>query len=275
MKSDPFRALVVIALDIEQGFRVRRPGDAAAGRGDRFRVLLTGFDVPNADVVVLRAQPVHAVGDELVVRAVAHGADAEERLALALPVAVEEDGLIAAVARHANEDRVFAAFAKAHSVGIRPIVGWHAAVVFLDAAAHFPEELLAQIFQVAGCRLVVRVLGDEVPTNVFVQHLGIAQHLLPVVVAHPGVIVDSRLPVLLDFDRQFFRHRRFDRDHGKRLLEIFVHCLAHWLFGGPGGIGAAGRDGKAQDHRGFVEFAHVVPPPAGSVLSTFRNCIVR
>jgi hypothetical protein len=62
--------------------------------------------------------------------------------------------------------------------------------------------------------------------NIRLQQVRFAQHLLPVVVAKPGIVVDARLPVLLNLDgtllgggsiavgdehkhRLFFSHRAF------------------------------------------------------------------
>jgi hypothetical protein len=175
--------LVVVAFDIVEGRRVGGPDDRAVGRRDRFCVLVAGADRPDADVVILGAEPVDAVRNQLVVRAVAYLGDAKELFSRTLEVAVVEDRLGASVARRTHVDGVFAAFAEADGIGELAVDRGHRAVVLLDAAAHFRGQLLAECFEVVRGVIVVAVLGFEMRTNVRVQRARVAQDLLPVAVA--------------------------------------------------------------------------------------------
>ena len=77
-------------------------------------------------------------------------------------VAVENDFDIAAVARHAAEQFVLAAFAEFAQIGERAVRRRHAGIVFLDAAAHFRDQRLLQAGGVAEQAFGVVVLGFEI-----------------------------------------------------------------------------------------------------------------
>ena len=104
-------------------------------------------------------------------------------------VAVEDDFDIAAVARHAAEQFVLPAFAELAHIGERPVRRRHAGIVLLDAATHFRNQRLLQAGGVAEQAFGVVVLGFEIGADIRIEHRGIAQHLLPVGVLQPRIII--------------------------------------------------------------------------------------
>ena len=74
----------------------------------------------------------------------------------------------------------------------------HGGVVLLDPPLHLLEHGLLQHPGRRQHGLGVGVLGDEVIAHVGADHRRIAQHRLPVVVLHPGVVVDAHTAELLD-----------------------------------------------------------------------------
>ena len=219
MMPDALGALVVVPLHVVKGFGIGGPDHGAVRGGDRFRVLLAAVDCADTNVVILRPEPVDAVRDEFVIRAVFDGRNTEEFLAFTLEIAIEEDRLIAPVAGSAYENGVLAAFTKAHGVGKFPVGDRDRMVIFLDASAHLLEKLLAQCLEVPGSYVVIRVFGIEMLADVRVEFIRVAQNLLPVFVAHPGVVVDACIAMLLDLDRALFGGRRCGREAGKRFVE--------------------------------------------------------
>ena len=59
-------------------------------------------------------------------------------------VAVDDKARLATVTRLPPDLFVLAAFAVFMEIGERPIRRWHAGIVFLDAAAHFRDQLFLQ-----------------------------------------------------------------------------------------------------------------------------------
>src|SRR5262245_43004945 len=101
-------------------------------------------------------------------------------------VAVERDLLPAAVAWHAAEQFVLTALAEFAEVSVRSIRRRHAGIVFLDASAHFLDELLLQRAGVAKQAFGIAVLRLEIVADIRLQERRIAQHVLPVRVFQPG-----------------------------------------------------------------------------------------
>ncbi len=176
-------ALVVVAFDVIERSGIGRPDDGAPGGRNRFLEFVPGIDRTNTDVVVLRSEPVHAVGDQLVVRTVIHRRDAEELLAFALAVTVVKNRLRAPLSRRADEDRVLAAFSIADRVGKPAVDRRHGAVILFHASTHLFKKLRAKRFEIGHRRVVVSVLGNKVRTDVIIQRRRVAQNPLPVFVA--------------------------------------------------------------------------------------------
>ena len=223
MVLDPLWALVVVALDVVEGLRVGGPDDRAVGRRDRLGVLLAGVDRANANVVVLRSELVDTVSDESMIRTMVDCGDSKELFAFALEVAVIENRLGAALAGSAYVDRVLAALAESNGIGELPVDFGHRAVVLLDTAAHFLEELLAKRFEVASGVFVIGILGVEMRANVRIERARVTQDLLPVRVTQPGIVVDALDAVLFDFDRALFGLRWSGRESGERLIGLLGH----------------------------------------------------
>jgi hypothetical protein len=118
-------------------------------------------------------------------------ADPEIGLALGLLVAVDQDGLLAALARDAEEARLLAAGAEGGAVGEGPVLHRHGGIVLLDAALHLGKQRLAQFFRPGQHLRLIGVFGLQMGADVGSQHRGIAKHLLPVLRPQPGIIVRS------------------------------------------------------------------------------------
>ena len=104
-------------------------------------------------------------------------------------VAVEDDLGLAAVARHAAEHFVLAALAEFAEIGVRAIGRGHAGIVFLDPPAHFLDQRLLQGPGMAEQAFGIGVLRLEIFADIRVEDRRVAQHLLPVVVLQPGIVV--------------------------------------------------------------------------------------
>jgi hypothetical protein len=122
----------------------------------------------------------------------ARAAEIEVRQALGHGVAVEQHLDLAAIARCASDRFVLAAGIELPEIGERPVRLWHARIVFLDAATHFVDQRLLQPLQRPEKRLGVSVLGLEIGPDIGIEQGGVAQHLLPVGVLQPGIVVDHR-----------------------------------------------------------------------------------
>ncbi len=71
-------------------------------------------------------------------------------------------------------------------------------VVGLDAALHLLEQLGLQRLGGSQHRLGVGVLGFQVGADILAQGLRIMQHVAPVLVLHPGIVVGADAAELLD-----------------------------------------------------------------------------
>ena len=123
-------------------------------------------------------------------------------------VAVEQQLHIAAIARHPAKLFMLAAFAVFAKVGKGTIRRGHAGIVFLDAAAHFRNQLLLQSGGVAEQALGIGILRFEIFSDIWIQHRRVVQHLLPVGVLQPGVIVGYGDAVSVKGMWPARRHRR-------------------------------------------------------------------
>ena len=147
---------------------------------------------------------------------------------IALPlghdVAVEEDRFQATIARLAAEQGILSAGDEARVVGIGAVGRRDRAVVLLEPALHLGEQLALQQVGVGKLRIAVGVLGIEVAADLGCELLGVAHHLLPVVVAQPGVIIDELDPVPGCRARAAGRDRRL----GERMsMGWAVHSTLH------------------------------------------------
>ena len=124
------------------------------------------------------------------VGAVGDAGDAEISVRLGERIAVEQDLLLAAGARHAAEQRMLPANDEAAVIGESAVRSRHAGVVLLDTALHLGEQLRLELFGVGHDGLRVGVLGVEIGPDLGIEQSGIAHHRLPVVGAKPGVIVN-------------------------------------------------------------------------------------
>jgi S1-C subfamily serine protease len=122
---------------------------------------------------------------------------------------------VVASARPPGVDRVLGPGVIADVVVPRPVRGGDRGVVLLDATPHLGEQLRLQRLGARQHRLGVGVLGLQVRPDVGAQRLRVAQHLLPVVVLHPGIVVDAHAAQLLDPLRALLGGRGVGQAHGR------------------------------------------------------------
>ena len=201
--QDARRSAVVVAEGPEQPGRVGRPGQVAVGALHRAGKDRTGGEVLDVDAVHLGALLVHRPGVERVVRRMLGGGDLVVGLALPLRfsrlgVFVQQHLLGAAATRAAGVHRVLRAGVVSGVVLPRAVGGGNGAVVLLDAAAHLGDQGGLQRLRAGEHRAGVGVLRLQVLADVGADDLRVAQHLPPVLVLHPRVVVDAHPAELLD-----------------------------------------------------------------------------
>ena len=166
MAPDLHRAVVVVELDVEEALAVRAPDHAAVGLLDEIVAIGAAVPVAHPDREIFRALGVGAPGLQSVVRRMTRAAELEIFVVRRQRVAVEHDLRLAAVARHAAEQFVLPALAEFAEIGERPVRRRHAGIVFLDAAAHFRDQLLLQGSGVAEQALGVGVFRFEIVADI-------------------------------------------------------------------------------------------------------------
>jgi hypothetical protein len=110
---------------------------------------------------------------------------------------------------------MLAALAEFPQISIRAIRRRDAGIVFLDAAAHFRNQLGLQRRRAAEQALGIGVLGLQIGADLRLQHAGIAQHLLPFGILQPGIVIGHSDAVGREGMRMTRRNRR---GHGGCLL---------------------------------------------------------
>ena len=209
--------MVLVDAHIVEECRIAAPHHAAAGVLDDVGQVFAAVPAPHPDRVVFRSAQVGAPGFQPVVGRVPPPAELEEGRALGEFVAVEDDLQVAAVARRAADQLVLAALPVLPQVGERSVGLRHALVVLLDAPTHLADQGLLQSLRRFEQGLGMTVLGLEVLPDVGIEHRRIAQHLLPVGVLQPGIVVEQRDAM------QGARRRTAGRDR-------WVSSSCHWLF---------------------------------------------
>ena len=207
MTPDLHRAMVVVELHVEEGFGIRSPHHLAVGFLDEVVMIRAVGPVAHADREIFRALDIGAPGDQLVVRRMPAAAELEIVVPGRKLVAVEHDLDLAAVARHAAEHFVLAALAEFSEIGEGTVRRRHAGIILLDPPAHFRDQRLLQGGGVAEQAFGVAVLGLEIVPDIRIQQRGIAQHLLPVGILQPGIVVRDRDAVGGEGMRTTRRHR--------------------------------------------------------------------
>ena len=135
-----------------------------------------------------------------------HRAQLEVVDAFGFGVAVEHDLLFAGhfairAGGAAHIDRILPAFAVTAVVEPVAITLGRGGIVFLDAPAHLGVQALLQRGGGGHYVGVIRVLCFQMGADIGLQHRRITHHLLPVIVAHPGVFIHSRAAQLFDGER--------------------------------------------------------------------------
>lgn len=190
------RAVFRVAADVIEVLAVRTPQHVARGLVDAVGEIGAAGCVADSQGVIFRTGLVCGPGIEPVVGRLARIAELEIGLARGERVAVEKDGLARYRPRRtAADERVLATLAEAGEIGIGSVDGGHRGIVLLDAPAHLPDQLLAQVGMRREPGLRMGVLGFQPGADVGRQQLGLAHHVTPVFSAKPGVGVGQCLAV--------------------------------------------------------------------------------
>jgi len=107
-------------------------------------------------------------------------------------VAIEHDLDLATVAQRATEHLMLTAVAEFAQVGEWAIGRGHAGIVFLDPPAHFCDQRLLQVSGVAEQAFDIVVFRFQILANIGAEDGGIAQHLLPIRILQPRIVVGDR-----------------------------------------------------------------------------------
>ena len=193
--------MALVLLDIEEPRRVARPDDVGRGVDDAVGEVLPRGEIAHAKGQELRAELVGAPGELGVIGRMARRREAEEGLAGGERVAVDEDRLLAAVARPAAEDAVLAARAEPRIIGPGTVGLRRLAVVLLDPRPHFGDQGFLQVRGRGERRVGVGVLLFEQRPDVGGERGRVAQRLLPVLRPEPGIFVRPACAMGGYFDR--------------------------------------------------------------------------
>ncbi len=206
-----------VAPDPEQPVGVLRPAEGAGGLLDRLGQHLSAGQGLHMDAVDLRALLVGGIGVEAVVGAVLGRPEVEVGLAAGEGVGVDQHLLLGGRrAEAAGVDRVLGPGLVADVVFELSVGRGDGGVVGLDAALHLLEQLRLQGLGPGQHGPGVGVLRLQVAADVGAEGLGIVQHLAPVLVLHPGVVVGADAAQLFDALRlaRGDRRRRDGSAHG-------------------------------------------------------------
>ena len=183
------RAMVVIELDIEEAVAVLAPHRRAVGLLDEIVKILPVRPVAHAHGKIFRALGIGAPGVELVVGRMPAAAELEIFARLRELIAVEHDLFRAAMARHAPEQLMLPALAEFAEIGKVAVRRRHAGIVLLDAPAHLRDQLFLQGAGMPEHAIGIGVFRFEIFADIRIEHAGVVQHLLPVRVLQPGIVV--------------------------------------------------------------------------------------
>ena len=153
------RAVALVLLDIEEPGRIARPDDVGRGVDHAVGEVLPRGEIAHAKGQEFRAELVGAPGEFRMIGRMARRREAEEGLAGGERVAVDEDRLLAAVARPAAEDAVLAARAEPRIIGPGAVGLRRLAVVLLDPRPHFGDQGFLQVRGRGERRVGVGVLA--------------------------------------------------------------------------------------------------------------------
>src|SRR5579859_635889 len=206
---------VFIAPDPEQPLAVGRKGQGAVAALYGCSQLLAVDQVFHEDRVIFRALLIGRPGIEGVVGTVGGAPDLKKGLVLGERLLIKQDLLMGFLAAGAADvDGVLSAAFVPDVVLPGSVWRGNRGVVFLDPPFHLRKHLRLQRLGVAEHGLCVSVLGDQVFAHVGSQRLWVAQDLLPVVVLHPGIVIDPYAPQLLNALRTFWGDGGLKLSHG-------------------------------------------------------------
>ncbi len=224
MVEDLAGPVVVVHCGVEEPLAIGRPGGTATGVLDQVGRIRAGCEISDLEGEEFRTLVVIPPDHRLVIGRMTGTGQTKIGFAMGFPVTIKRDLLIAAAARNAEILRLLATGDIAHPVEPGAIGRRHRTVIFLDAAAHFGKQCLLQRLGVRHRRLLVEVLRLQMGADRRIEDGRILEHRLPVVIAHPGVIIRARNTVTsvgygsLGSDRgnrQVFEGRQFRGGQGE------------------------------------------------------------
>ena len=211
VQPDLHRAMVVVELDVEERLGIQCPDHATVGLLDQVGAVLARGPVAHPDREVFGALDVRTPGLQRMVRRMPGAAELEVFVVGGQLVAVKNDRGVAAIARGAAVLLMLPALAEFAQIRPRPVLGGHAGIVFLNAAAHLRHQLFLQSRRAAEQAVAIGVLGFEVAANLRIEDRGVAQHLLPFRILQPGIVVRHRDAMGGEAVRMAWRYRCGDR----------------------------------------------------------------
>ena len=213
VSEDLRRAVVLVQTHVEQVLAVFGPDHRATRVGnDPFRIP-SGFQIPDVQVVVFRAAQIGAPGEPAMIRGMLRRTEAEEAVSLRLFLRIEQDRLLASLARHAHDARMLRPFDVAEGVGPGAVGHRHGTVVLADPPLHFRKQRLLQLRGIGHVRLLPGVFRLQIGADVSRQSVGILHDFLPVVGTQPCVVIDALDAVMDGFHRALFGPGRAEIAH--------------------------------------------------------------
>ena len=192
MEEDFRRPVAGVDAGVEEPVIGGAPNAGAAGIGNPVIKIAAADNVPDTQREELGAHVVEGPEQAAVVGRMIDPADPEIGLAFGFVIAVKDDLLRASVAGRSEITRLLAAKLEGRSIGIRPVLHRHGAVVFLDSPFHFRKERLSQLGRIVHEGRLIGVLGFQVGADCRIEGCRIPEDLLPVLRPQPRIFVDAR-----------------------------------------------------------------------------------
>ena len=247
------RATILVPEGPEQVLGVGRKGKVTIGALHGLGQHRSGGQVLDIDAVDLGTLLIDRIGAEAMVGAVVAITDLVIGLALARRIRIKHDLLaLVRAARAARKDRLFSAFFVTRIIVPGAVRGGDRAVIFFDAALHLLEHLGLKGLGRGEHGFGVGVLFGQVRLDVGLNQAGIAQHLLPVIVFHPRIVINPNPALLLNTQGNFQGNGR---------------CRASGVHGRGLGLGGRNRwDQRGQCKGQGTCFDHEITPVHVAVL---------
>src|SRR3954453_16052681 len=220
--------MIVVEVDVKETLAVGSPYPRAVTLLDQVVEVGAGGPVADPDRKIFRAVDIGAPGFEPVIRRMAGNAEPEVLLRGSQLIAVLHDVGVSTVPRHAAELFVLTALAEFPEIAVGAIRRGHAGIVLLDTPAHFFHQRFLQLAGVPEQALGIAVLCLQIFPDIRIEPPGIAQHVLPIGILQPRIIVDQRGAV----DREWMRPSRGHGRGSPNPGDVFCHWNVLWSASG-------------------------------------------